>query len=442
MKRDLTDRVKKYAIYLPSLQQPYAAFALKSNLDVRIGNLPSNFRIRDLDFMSERSKLWSCKFALYSSGQFTNSPVTNKDMILSRQRNGTLVVGDSGGYQLATGKITNANEKKELFRFATPKTTSDLYHHWFHTGFRERTLSWLDIYTDYAMTLDLPLWLKSDKSKSPFRYLSVDDLIKLSVDNLRYFQANRARAFGAFGTKFLNVLQDIGDGTGELWYHAVKDFDFEGWSFGGETKKLKNFFRRVLLMLEEDRFKNTELIHILAESPPKSALIWTAIQRGLSKAVGKDIQFTYDSSSPHRASGQNRAIYQLPQLSSKINSWRMSSTKIPQNYQVAQNNIVIKFPEFSPLSKMFTLNDLVAYDQQYRLGRVDSLSEHLMTNHNIYTFQIAALQACDLAFGDKPDFSRIPDPLLQFIEFTENFFEGKNPGAVLESNLDLLELVD
>lgn len=76
--RDLTDRYEKYAVYLPSLQQHYAEFATKDRGDVRQGRIPRNFRPNDLDFLSPDSRLWSCKYALYSSGQFEKAFVTTE----------------------------------------------------------------------------------------------------------------------------------------------------------------------------------------------------------------------------------------------------------------------------------------------------------------------------------------------------------------------------
>jgi len=440
---DLTDRYSEYAVYLPSLQQPYAEFAMRGRSDVRQGKIPRNFRPSDLDFLSSESRLWTCKYALYSAGQFETSFIEKSDMIANRKREGAIIVGDSGGYQLGTGKIKSKREKESIYRYAD--SPDEFYSHWFTTGFRERVLNWLDAYTDYAMTLDLPLWASKEfkpDSTSPLRNLSVDQLIALSVDNLRYFQENRARNFGGEGTKFLNVIQDAENGTGQLWYDAVKDFEFEGWAFGGTSSRLKNLLIRLRSMLDEDRLHRAELIHLLAKSPPINAVIYTAIQQALSKAANRPIRLTYDSSSPHRASGMVRAIYLKPELTSSLRSWRMPSAKIPQNLRVARGHVKVDLPEFSPLSRIFSVNHLVVHAQKNRLGRVDSLSEQLMTNHNIYTFHATALDACDLAFGEKPDFSRVPTVLQQFVEFVNAFFVSERSGKLLDDNESILQILD
>lgn len=444
MMRDLTERYDSYAVYLPSLQQHYAEFATRDRSDVRHGRIPRNFRPKDLDFLSSDSRLWSCKYALYSSGQFEKSFVMTDDMVVNRKRDGVIIVGDSGGYQLGTGAIKNRREKEAIYRYA--ESPQDFYANWFMTGYRERVLNWLDAYTDYAMTLDLPLWASTEakpESTSPVRNLSIKQLIDLSVDNLRYFQENRARNFGGEGTKFLNVLQDIDQaGAGDLWFDAVKDFEFEGWAFGGTSSQLRNMLRRLRTLLDEDRLKRTEVIHLLAKSPPIQSVIYTAIQQALSKAAGRPIRFTYDSSSPHRAAGMSRAIYHKPELSSSLRSWRMSSRPIPQNMQVARGNVKVDLPEFSPLSRIFNVNHIVFHKQKNRFGRVDNLGEHLMTNHNIYTFHATAFEASDLVFGQKPDMSRVPVILQELVKFVNVFFENGGSEQLIADNAKLLDVFD
>ena len=138
---DLTDRYDRYAVYLPSLQQHYAEFATKDRGHARQGKIPRNFRPKDLDFLSSDSRLWTCKFALYSSGQFEKASVTTDDMVINRKRDGVIVVGDSGGYQLGTGAIKNKREKEAIYRYAD--APQEFYQNWFMTGYRERVLNWL-----------------------------------------------------------------------------------------------------------------------------------------------------------------------------------------------------------------------------------------------------------------------------------------------------------
>lgn len=414
---------RDYAIYLPSLQSPYASFATKREIEVRSGDLPSDFRIKDLDFFNPNSRLWSCGYALYSAGQFTDSQL-GSDIVAYRDRSKSVVIGDSGGYQLGTGKISNVNEKAALVRYAD--SPAQQVANWQATGFRERTLEFLDLYCDYSMTLDMPLWAQN-KHGSQLRNLEVEQLIQLSVENLRFFADNRGRNHGK-GTKFLSVLQDNGKGSGDLWYDAVKDFEFEGWALAGDFGRLPQTMKLLRRLLDENKLDKTEWVHVLQNSPPIMTALYTAIQRSLSKAVGHKITLSCDSSSPHQAAGKNRALYRRPTYTSKLGSWRMSLDAIPQNIQVARGRAKVPMPADSPLAKFFTINDLVYHDAPYQHSFVDPFSEHLIVNHNIYTFHATAQESCDLIFDEKKrDLSVVPQAIQDFLGFAESYFTTDKP---------------
>lgn len=438
---DLTKRYRdnRYAIYVPSLQSGYAQYATRKNKDVRDGDLPSNFRVRDLDFLDPSSQLWSCAYTLYSSGQFDRAQLRNADMIRDRKRGQSVVIGDSGGFQLGTGVIKNRDEQKELNRLAT--NPAKLVAQWQDVGFRRRTLRWLEMYTDYAMTLDMVLWGSKEAnkdSKSVLRNLSVDQLIDLSVDNLKFFSDNRGHVSGG-GTKFLSVLQDIGNGTGERWYQAVKDFEFEGWAFGGSTKLLHNLLRWCHRLMREKKLDNAEWFHLLQNSPPVFSVVYSAIQQALSKALGHEITISYDSSSPHQGSGVQRAMYKMPTFTNDLRTWRMGNERIEQNVQLARGDIQKSLPIDSPLSAFFTLNDLNFHDGLYRDNTVDQFAEHLMTNHNIYVFHKAALDSCDLALTKpRTTSNQVPPELDDFVALMETFFQKDDCEKMLADNASLL----
>lgn len=438
---DLTKRYRdnRYAIYVPSLQSGYAQYASRKNKDVRDGDLPSNFRVRDLDFLDPKSQLWSCAYTLYSSGQFDKAQLRNADMIRDRKRGQSVVIGDSGGFQLGTGVIKNRDEQRELNRLAT--NPAKLVSQWQDVGFRRRTLRWLEMYTDYAMTLDMVLWGSKEAnkdSKSVLRNLSVDQLIDLSVDNLKYFSDNRGQVSGG-GTKFLSVLQDIGNGTGERWYQAVKEFEFEGWAYGGSTKLLHNLLRWCHRLMREKKLDKAEWFHLLQNSPPVFSVVYSAIQQALSKALGHEITISYDSSSPHQGSGVQRAMYKMPTFTNDLRTWRMGNERIEQNVQLARGDIQKSLPSDSPLSAFFTLNDLNFHDGLYRDNTVDQFAEHLMTNHNIYVFHKAALESCDLVLTKpRTTSNQVPSELDDFVAMMETFFQKDDCEKMLADNASLL----
>ena len=101
---DLTSQYSDQAVYLPSLQQGYAAFPFRDPSSVRDGVLPKGLELKDLDFLNPTSNLWHCKYVLYSAGQFDRAQIRTHDMVTERSKD-TVVIGDSGGYQIATGKM-------------------------------------------------------------------------------------------------------------------------------------------------------------------------------------------------------------------------------------------------------------------------------------------------------------------------------------------------
>lgn len=432
MTENLTERYADYAVYLVSLQKQYAYEATRENAEVRNGDLPQGFDVSDLNFLNPKSKLWSCGYTLYSAGQFDKAQIGTRDIVAERKKDWkTVVVGDSGGFQLGTGAISNKQEKAHLERYKNdPKQQIE---HWGNSGFIQRSFSWLEGYTDYAMTLDMVLWASyvtgfEHSKQSQLRKLSVQQLIDLSVSNLRYFEQHTGLLANQT-TKYLNVLQDIGvvDGvdTGMLWYNAVKDFKFtKGWALGSDTGNIAlNTLRWLRRLLEDDNLSNTEWIHALMKSPPRYSVVYTAIQKAISKAAGREIKISYDSSSPHQAAGFQRTPMKQPLLTSDIDTWKFTGDRIEQNINIARGTQQLEWEMETPLAKFFTPNDLIYKTEAYVDSRTDTFAEMLLVNHNIYTFHKAALDACDLVWHPtKQNHSRLPMVIADMLECIEQYF--------------------
>lgn len=393
------EKYKDCAIYLPSLQQAYAAFPFRDPVSVRAGDLPKGLALSDLDFLNPNSKLWHCKYVLYSAGQFDRAQIRTPDMVSERAA-GTVVVGDSGGYQIGTGKLKAV---RGWYRFRNDP--SALAAHWtMNVAIRDRIMRWLDRYCDYAMTLDMPLWVLQDpkaRKSSPFANLSVDQLIDLSYDNLRYFADNRGKATGR-SAKYLNILQDIGEDTGERWYQRVKDFEFEGWAFGSDTKsRIDPILRWVRRLLDDGKLNSkTEWLHILGVSTLEMGVYLTALQRRLRVLTGNpDFVVSYDSSSPFRTSGISQKIAVLPELSDDIKTWRIRNVLYPQHPQYKSRTDIRYLEDIaSPVTKLVSINDFHAKAGPMETRFFDTLAQHLLTNHNIYVYHKAATEAEKLLF--------------------------------------------
>lgn len=410
---NLTEAYEDYAIYLPSLQQGYAAYPLRDASTVKQGDIPKGLRLSDLNFLSTDSNLWHCKYVLYSAGQFNSATITTQDIVSTRSKD-TVIIGDSGGFQVGTGKLP------AIKGWADFKNKPEaVYRKWMRErGIRDTVLRWLDRYCDYAMTLDMPLWVLHDrKSKtSPFLNLTAQQLIELSVENLRYFADKRGAATGA-RAKYLNVLQDAGNGTGEAWYAAVKDFDFEGWALGGDTKSgLEPILKWVRILRDDKKLDKAEWLHILMASPPKHAVYLTAIQRILRKQLGNEIRISYDSSSPFQSAGVRQKIAQVPTLTNSLRTWSVPMQDFPQSPKYQQYETVEYLRNCpSPITQQFSINDMHSERGEFAQTFLSTAGVHLLTNHNLYVYHKTAHLACDIVFKEA-DTTRIP----REIEFNLN----------------------
>ena len=165
MSIDLTPRWDKFAIYLPSIQQPFAK-AVYSKRAPKDRVFPTGLKMSDLDFINPKSKLWHYGYALYSAGQFTdlrNMPcaVTNRDPRV-------LMLGDSGGFQIGKGSF------KALDHLRKCKTGAEVCDEWRKAhDLRFFIVRWLETHCNYAMTIDMPLWAKlPQNAHTPFHKCS------------------------------------------------------------------------------------------------------------------------------------------------------------------------------------------------------------------------------------------------------------------------------
>ena len=171
-----------------------------------------------------------------------------------------LVMGDSGGYQIASGAMK-----------------WDIKH-------RERIFRWLEENTDIAMNLDIPPRLKYQGQYG--------ECLQISKENFKYFSDNQSGS-----TQFMNVIQGDDEHTYMNWYNEVKDFDFMGWGVGGCGGSLYRFMSGVLALLngKEHLKPNNEYFHILGTSKIRDFLMLIQLQKSLED-IGSNVTVTTDSS--------------------------------------------------------------------------------------------------------------------------------------------------
>lgn len=176
------------------------------------------------------------------------------------------LLGDSGGFQIATGAI---EWKPEL---------------------KSQILNWLEENSTFAVNLDIPPKIKFEGK--------FNECLEISKDNFKYFSENRKGK-----TKFLNVLQGETPEKYQTWYDEVKGFEFNGWCLGGCGVNLNQFLTAIATFIDnkEHLKSSNEIVHILGTSKIIDFFILSQFQYSLN-SIGCDIQVTTDSSSPNNGS--------------------------------------------------------------------------------------------------------------------------------------------
>lgn len=295
---DLTASNHDYSVFLPSISSMYAKYVSREVL-TRSSPFPSNLKNgwNDLNFIGELTDLWNYKWCLYSAGHASmdlESAAIGEKMIHGRDRSKILLVGDSGGYQIATGVLK--------WPWVQKKTQSAEEWEKDKDAIRMSTLRWLEHTADWAMTFDFPPAGIIRYGFDPVTGESLhpglktyEDCLKGSVENAHFFMKNRKPG----ATNFLNVLQGRNLQEGDDWWEICKDWPFEGWAFANvQGHSIALGLRRLIIMRDGKYLDGKDWIHYLGNGKIKAACAFTNIQRALRKHVNPNVTLSYDAASP------------------------------------------------------------------------------------------------------------------------------------------------
>jgi hypothetical protein len=385
---DLTPSYDQFAVYLPALQTQFARAVGKKGKKNR--QMPTGISMWDLDFLNPNSKLWRYAYALYSVGQFRVGEHKG-DAVVNRDKTKTLVLGDSGGYQIGKGTLKG-------FAVLKGKMDADKACAIWRDGYevKEWIVSWLELHCDYAMTIDMPLWARNeDNKKTPFHKCSVEQLTQLTVENLEFInQSRRGRA------KWLNVIQGADEKATENWWNAVKRYRFGGWALAGGTGwrgGAAMVIKQVLLMRDEAAFEpGLDWLHVLGVSQTTWAVLLSTVQRGIRACGNANFRVSFDSASSNILGGRFQQVALAPNFSNDPSSWSIRAETVPQTYAHVKKSHM-PFPYSSPLGDAMTLGDVVLGYDEFKGATLDEVSFHMLTNHNIWTYLSAMLRANELA---------------------------------------------
>ena len=245
---NLTIKNKDYAVFLPAISFIYADL-LSKNAQEKYGDrvpkgLPKG--LDSLKYLYEDKGMFNYKWSLYSAGHAKLDIAKSNEQeafVQKRPRDKTIILGDSGGFQVAKGIL-----KFDWENFLTPGHKND--------DIRMQILRWLEHTADWSMCLDIPSFSVS----LGIGVNTVRDCMAYTAYNNEWFMKHRIPG----ATKFLNVIQGNDIASADEWFDTMAPFSdpkiygdkaFEGWAMGGEHMRWwKLILYRMIKMLS--------LIHI------------------------------------------------------------------------------------------------------------------------------------------------------------------------------------
>jgi hypothetical protein len=367
-------------------------------------------------------------------------------MIHKRDRSKTIIVGDSSGFQLATGviKMDWANIKGEA-----------------GDKFREEILRYLEHTSDWSMTLDVPAFAAVPPLSLKTGLTKFEDTLDISVHNLHYFMKHRVPG----ATKFLNVISGSTPDNSKQWYDTIKHFSMpasveemgytkdrtlEGWAFAGiNMKHMPSVLNRMLDLIEDGLISDKDWIHFLGIGRLKWACYLTSIKRQLQKHHNPNINISFDAASPFVAAGGYALSYNYNYFTP--NKLTYSMGKSVDNKSLKGSTL--EMPHQGPIMERLTAGDICYLgpndaNKNGKIGKTswDTMSYLLVMAHNVYNHIQAVQETLRLAdieyarttvdykdwggFGKKaPNHSEfIPNDILYFNNFAEVLF---NPATTM-----------
>jgi len=456
-----------WAKYLPAISGFYTVQLGKDLADPNFippEQIPAGFEhgIQGLDFLKTENTYFNYGFGLFSAGHAERrlDKCDDKEpMIHKRDRSKTVIVGDSGGFQIATGviKIDWANAKK-------PEGEK----------FLEEILRYLEHTADWSMTLDVPGFAGDAPYSAKTGLTRFEDTLDLTVHNLHYFMKHRIPG----KTKFLNVLSGSTPTNAKDWYDTVKHFSvpssvaemgystdrtLEGWAFAGiNTKHMPTVLNRILDLIDDNLLAGKDWIHVLGVGRLDWSCYLTSIKRQLQKHHNPNIDISFDAASPFVAAGGYGLLYSHNHFTPQKLTYSMSKGIDDKNLK----NSKMAMPFQGPIMERMTVGDLCMLgntdpNKNGKIGKTSwtTNSYLLAMAHNVYnhvqavqeTLRIADLEYArtqvdyrDWMHGNKGASSNIseflPNKILFFNNFVEVLFDPatKDPRQMIEDNVAFL----
>ncbi len=443
-KINLTEKNKDYAVFLPAISFIYADL-LSKNAKEKYGDrvpplLPNG--LDSLKFLYEDKAMFNYKWGLYSAGHAKldiEKSKVQEAFVQDRPRDKTIILGDSGGFQVAKGIL-----KFDWKNFFTPGGKND--------KIRMDILRWLEHTADWSMCLDIPSFSVS----LGIGVNTVRDCMAYTAYNNEWFVKNRVPG----ATKFLNVIQGNDIPSADEWFDTMAPFSdpkvygdraFEGWAMGGEHMRWwKLILHRMIKMRDGGHFDGKDWIHFLGTSALEPAVMLTAIKRQLTK-INPNLEVSFDSASAFVSVARGLVYteneYDMMRKNPRFgftmdkakdnkqyagNMDRMYADKVPGEYET--------FVTKTPVMDCYREGDICVRGVDYESKTSwDSLSYVLLMAHNVYQ-HIEAVQEANRRADDKLVQS-IPQNVLEFIDLVPEVFASEKPMEMIQNNSSLLNVL-
>ena len=451
---NLTAKQNDYAVFLPAISGFYATYIGKQRDPVNgpyvdPARMPAGLKdMEQMNWLNSAKGLFPYKWSLYSGGHANLDLARqdwSEDMVRSREA-GTLMLGDSGGFQIAKGLwegewrdptspevvakmaelrakgIEHVPDLKPDGTAKHDKNGNTKYVKIDHVKNyqnlldaaqkkREAVVKWLDGVADYGMTLDIPTWVIHDKNASDkCGITTLEEAVAATKYNNDYYMRHRKGAKNG-GMKVLNVLQGANHADADRWYDTMKhycdptiypDTHFDGWSMGGQNMCDVHLVLRRLVALRHDGLLQEgvhDWMHFLGTSKLEWAVLLTDIQRAVRRYVNPAFTISFDCASPFLATANGQVYHHIDlphndkwcyRMSPIVDDKKYSTDTRPYGQAVVADGLVNHFDE-SPISLQLQMKD-ICYYQPGMLNKIgkegktswDSFSYALLMGHNVW----------------------------------------------------------
>ena len=461
-----------YAKYLPAISGFYTTHLGKYEADnnfIPKDRIPEQFElgIEGLNFLDKDNSYFEYKYGLFSAGHAERNLAKCNDrepMIHKRDRKNTTIVGDSGGFQIATGVI-----KLDWATVMTPAGDK----------LREEILRYLEHTADWSMTLDVPAFAAIPPLSEKTGLTKFEDCLDITEYNLKYFMRNRVPG----ATKFLNVLSGSDNENSKIWYERVipysmpdaveamgypRNHTLEGWAFAGiNMKNMKTVLERLLNLRDDNLLEGKDWIHFLGVGRLDWACHLTNIERVIRKYHNPNINISFDAASPFVAAGGYALSYNYNYFKPDQLTYAMGRGL--DNKGLKGSKLAMPFQ--GPIMERLTVGDMCVMgpndaNKHGKIGKTswDTTTYALVMAHNVYN-HIQAVQEinrlADIEYQIRPDVNYkdwfinrnkkkktglsdfVPSGILYFKNFVDVLFDPKNtdPYGMLNNNTLFLDYI-